>query len=334
MIWVMGRTILPVVGGTGDIEQSFPFGEYTILGRLGEGGMCHVFRARRAGHREELALKLLREEHRSDPRMVDHFVTEADVSLMLSHPNLIRTVDAGETEGRHYIAMELVEGASLKQLIAQCQLAGVPFPPDFSLYIISEVLAGLGAVHAATSHKGRPLGLVHRDVTPHNIFLGFDGRVALGDFGIAQIKAYGDVEIGGALGKIGYLSPEAAAGEEIDHRSDLFSIAIIVYELLTHNTLFEEKDDETTLGVIAEARVPRPRRVNASLSRDVEEVILRGLSKRPRDRFQDAEELRLALEPAWSPFIGNRHGLAAFMTALFRITAPDRQPSRRGSPLR
>jgi eukaryotic-like serine/threonine-protein kinase len=298
--------------------KSAKFGDYTLTGHLGEGGMCHVFRARKKGDLQDCALKMLKEEFRSDERILDLFVTEADLALLLQHPNLVATYDAGEIQGRHYIAMELIEGGNLREIIAECQRSGVRLPADFALFIVSEVLEGLEAVHSARSHAGGRLGLIHRDVTPQNVFVSFDGRVILGDLGIAHIRAYGEADTGIAVGKLGYLSPEQAAGEPIDSRSDLFSLSVILFELLTSSRLYDEGTDREILAAIAEARAPRLRRLKPGLSKSLETTVQRCLMKRPRDRFQTAEEMVLALEPHWSPMIGNPKALGALMCGLFR----------------
>lgn len=305
----------PADKGTGRTAQ---FGEYTILEHLGEGGMCHVFRARRRGDSHDCALKLLKDERRGDEQLHDLFLTEADIALLLDHPNLIHTFDAGEVGGRYYIAMELIEGRTLGQIAARAQKMRLQLPQDFALYMVSEVLEGLHALHNASGRTGRPLGLVHRDLTPQNVFVSWNGRVILGDFGVAHIQAYGDVDPGTAIGKIGYLSPEAVLAEELDHRADIFAAGVILWELLTDRRLFEKGTDEQLMEVIAEARVPRPRGLDPSISRGLEGMVLKALAKRPKDRFESAEEMLYELEPFWSKKIGNPHAVSAFLSGIFR----------------
>ncbi|MCC7382933.1 MAG: serine/threonine protein kinase [Deltaproteobacteria bacterium] len=297
------------------------FGDYVLTGRLGEGGMCHVFRAYKGTPARECAIKMLREERRHDEQIVDLFVTEADLSLLLRHPNLVETFEAGEVSGRHYIAMELIEGGNLREISAQCKRIGIQLPPDFAMYIVSEMLEGLQAVHGAVGHSGDWLGLVHRDVTPQNIFVSFDGRVILGDLGIAQINAYGEAEQGTAVGKLGYLSPEQVSGEPIDARSDLFSLSIVLFEILTGEPLFDGLSEEEVLQSIAEARVPKLRKVKPCLSRDLESFMQRALMRRPRDRFQSAGEMLLALEPCWSTDLGSPRAIGGLLCGLFRDKA-------------
>lgn len=293
------------------------FGPYQIVDRLGTGGMCHVFRARHDDGSIDCALKLLREERRQDEQIRDLFVTEADLALLLQHPNLIRTYDAGEVDDRYYIAMELMEGGTLGEVVKALKERGIPLPPDYAMFILSEILEGLHALHTATGHTGRPLGLIHRDVTPHNIFLSFDGRVILGDFGVALIQAYGDVDPGLVLGKLGYLAPEMIGMEEVDHRSDLFAAGVVLWELLTGERAFDEGTEEEVMEDILEARITRPRKVAPGLSREADSVVMNALARRPKDRFETAEEMLYALDPLWSKELGNPRAIAALVSAVF-----------------
>jgi eukaryotic-like serine/threonine-protein kinase len=302
-------------------KKTLQFGEYLVMEHLGEGGMCHVFRARKRGEPQDCALKMLKDERRNDEQLRDLFLTEADIALLLDHPNLIHTFDAGEVNGRYYIAMELIEGRTLGQLMVRSQKLKMTVPPDFSLYMISEILEGLHALHTASGKTGRPLGLIHRDVTPQNIFVSFDGRVILGDFGVAHIQAYGDADPNQAMGKIGYLSPEAVLAEEIDRRADVFAAGIVLYEILTDTRLFESGTDEELMQRIAEVRIPRPRTKEPWLSKGLESVIMRALARRPRDRFDSAEAMIYELEPYWSKQLGNPHAIAAYMSGIFREEA-------------
>lgn len=315
-------------------QKSVAFGPYFLTGRLGEGGMCHVFRAYKDGTDFDVALKLLKDQQREDERVLDLFVTEADLSLLLKHPNLIRTLDAGEHRDRYFIAMELIEGPNLSDIAHQCARIGVPLPPDFTMFIINEVLAGLQALHDATAKSGRPLGLVHRDVTPSNVFISYDGRVILGDFGIAHIMAYGGTEPGQAVGKLGYLSPEVVTGSSIDRRSDLFGIGIILWELLTGERLFAGSDEEAVMHAIADAQAPRAKKVAPGLPAGVDDVVMTALAKKPKDRFQTADEMSAAMRPHWSTKIGHRPALAGFLAGLFRDDSQRYRERKANPPIR
>jgi eukaryotic-like serine/threonine-protein kinase len=294
------------------------FGQYNLVGRIGEGGMCHVFRARKQDDPVEYAIKLLKEDQRNQDRVLDLFITEADLSLMLNHPNLIKTIEAGEIKGRYFIAMELIEGVNLQDLVLQIENIGVRMPPDFALFIVHEVLQGLGALHGFTGVSGRELDLIHRDVTPSNIFICFDGRVILGDFGVAHIKAYGGADSSVALGKLGYLSPEVTVGDEIDHRSDLFAVGVILWELLTGGRLYFGAEEKAVLQSISEAHAPPIRNVRPGLSPELEKLVTKALSRKPQGRFQTTRAMTEALRPMWTTQIGSNSALSALLAGLFR----------------
>jgi serine/threonine-protein kinase len=300
------------------VAEPVKFGKYSLVGRLGEGGMCHVFRARKIGEPGEYAIKLLKESERDKDRVLDLFITEADLSLMLNHPNLINTIEAGEIKGRYYIAMELIEGVNLQDLVTQVQNIGVRMPPDFALFIINEVLQGLHALHGFTGVSGRELDLIHRDVTPSNIFICFDGRVILGDFGVAHIKAYGGADSSIAIGKLGYLSPEVTVGKEIDHRSDLFAIGVILWELLTGGRLYVGENEKIVLQAIADGQAPSVSAIRPGIFKGLEAVVAKALARKPQDRFQSAIEMVYAIRPMWTTQIGSQSALSALLAGLFR----------------
>lgn len=292
------------------------FGPYLVQERIGEGGMCQVFRARRSDLNIDCALKIIKSALRDDPRVRDFFLTEADLSLLLKHPNLIRSYDAGEVEGRAYIAMELLEGGSLGELTTRLEQESLSLPDDLALYVVSEMLAGLEALHSAKGQSGRPLGIVHRDVTPHNVFLGRDGRVVLGDYGVAHIEAHGmdlDLEV---PGKVAYLAPESLTGKSVDRRADVFSAGVIVYELLLGKKPFEGEDDERVIDRIVDARLERPRRIRPDLPSGLEKIILASLAHRPEQRMATAVEFREALAPFWDAGLANARILGALMKSL------------------
>ena len=302
---------------TGSNAPLTQFGAYRVLAELGRGGMCNVYRARHEDRDYDVALKLLREERRRDPQMVEMFITEADLAMLLDHPNLVRTYDAGEVDGQHFIAMELIEGCTLDRLLRRGREIAAPLPLDFALFAVSEVLEGLHALHTAAGHTGRPLGLIHRDVTPHNIFLAFDGRIILGDFGVTLIQAYGDVDPRLVLGKLGYLAPEMVLMDTVDHRADIFAAGVVLWELITAERLFTGSPEAAVLERIADARVSRPSRYKPSIHPGLDEAVMTALARRPKDRFETAEDMAVALEAFWSRSLANPYGLAAYMNASF-----------------
>jgi serine/threonine-protein kinase len=214
--------------------------------------------------------------------------------------------------------MELIEGGTLQDLLARARQRRIPLAQDFGLFVVSEILEGLNALHSASSRTGRELGLVHRDITPSNIFLSFDGRAVLGDLGALHIQAYGESNPNVVLGKIGYLAPEMVLGEDIDRRADIFAVGVVLYELITSSRLFFGGSDEELMEQIAEVRIARPRRLNPHISRELENIVMRALSRRPKERFETAEEMMYELTTCWSKQIANPYGLAAMMAALYK----------------
>jgi eukaryotic-like serine/threonine-protein kinase len=306
----------PVRGSVADVSGSeIEFGPYRILERLGEGGMCHVFRARRADHERDCALKVLKDEWKGDAKVRQMFTTEADLSLMLEHSTLVKGLDAGEVGDRMFLALELVDGASLGAAMRETESKGFPLPIDLGLFVVSEVLDGLHAMHEAHSAGGEPLHLVHRDVTPDNVFLGFDGRVLIGDLGVVQVQAYGDSS-DVPLGKLGYMAPEMLQGEAVDRRADVFAAGVIAYELLTGHAPFSADEEREALSKLAEARCPRPSHWTPDMDPELEQLLMKALARRPKDRFESAEIMLLELEPHWSKMLGNPFAVRAMLSAL------------------
>ncbi|NJK89667.1 MAG: serine/threonine protein kinase [Myxococcales bacterium] len=277
-----------------------------------------MFRARRDGTDRDVALKVLKDAAREDPKVREMFSTESDVARLLDHPNLIRAFEAGDSDGRPFIAMELIEGLTLAGFQRQLRDRDLVIPPDISLFIVTELLEGLHALHETTNEHGEALGLVHRDVTPDNVFVAFDGRVLLGDFGVTHVHAFGDASPDHVVGKLGYFAPELLGDEAFDRRSDLFSVGVVLFELLSGERLFDVTDDDAGLALISEARLPRLTTWWPMIDRDLEATIQRALAKRPRDRHETAEAFAIELEAHWSRAIGNPFSLRSLVS----IAAP------------
>lgn len=317
-------------------REATRFGPYRVFEKIGQGGMCLVLRARKDQSPRDCALKVLRADRRGDDRLEDLFTTESDLALLVEHPNLIHTYETGDIDGRSYIAMELIEGGTLQQLVTAAAQRRIPIPLDVALFIISEVLEGLHALHQTRGVSGRPLELVHRDVSPQNIFLSYDGRVILGDLGVAMVRAHGPPRSSEVLGKLGYLAPEMVSMGDVDRRADLFAIGVVAYQLLTGVPPFTGKTQEDVLTQIAGGRFVPARRRNPAIRRELDEVFSRALTRRPEDRFDTAEALVHALERFWSKKLANPFLLAALIAAVHecpRVDSAGRPTgSRRSSP--
>jgi eukaryotic-like serine/threonine-protein kinase len=212
-------------------------GRYRLVAELARGGMGVVYLALMRGpgaFSKLLVLKELKPELLDDPAVVDMFMQEARLAACLSHPNVVQTVEAGSDGNRHYIAMEYLDGQSLYRVLSRARRTGRPVPFELQGAILCSALEGLAYAHAARDYEGNPLGIVHRDVSPHNVFIGYDGQVKVLDFGIAKaVTASAETRTGILKGKVAYMAPEQAAGAIVDERTDLFSVGVMLWEAAT-----------------------------------------------------------------------------------------------------
>lgn len=276
-----------------------PFGKYQLLRKIGHGGMAEVFLATAADAppgAPPIVIKRLHRELEGDRDAVDLFLTEADVTIMLRHPNIIRVHDSGEAAGRYYLAMEYVNGKDLDRIMGRLFDKNIRLDPDAAVHILIEVLAGLDYVHRAAAPSGRPLGIVHRDVTPSNIFVSAAGEVKLGDFGVAKLVGFEGWTVQGSIkGKLGYLSPEQVAGEPPAQSIDLWAAAVILFELLAGERLFTGDTELEVMLRIKAAKVRRLRKHNPLAPKPLEAILERALHRRERKRFPSAAAFRDAL---------------------------------------
>lgn len=274
-------------------------GPYELGERLGLGGMAEVFVAYRAGPHgfaKKVALKRILPELAQDARFVAMFCDEARISAPLCHPNIVQVIDFGESHGELFMAMEYVEGVSLAKLLRYVSGRRERFPLGAALFIAHEVLSGLSFAHEACDEQGNPLSIVHRDVSPGNVLIGRAGDVKLADFGIVR-SAYVDRRTypGELKGKVGYMSPEQVMGVEVDPRSDLFTVGIILSEMLIARPLFSGQNEFDILTKIYEADLSALERYGADLPLSAREVLRQALSKAPSDRFASARDFAAAL---------------------------------------
>jgi serine/threonine-protein kinase len=266
--------------------------------------MADVYRAEAPGpdgFAKELAIKVLRGDFGAQPEFLEMFKQEARLASRLAHANVVQVFDFGQVEdGRHFIAMELVRGRTLAQVTGQCRSLPVPMELGLprALQICAQVAAALGYAHRQTD-GGRPLGLVHRDVSPQNVLVSFEGEVKLADFGIARaIGSAGVTRPGVVKGKPAYLSPEQARGEEVDGRSDLFSLGVILWELLTGSNPFQRESDAATVRAVIgpEPELAPPSRWNPSVPPELDRLVLSALEREPDRRVASAEDLARQLQ--------------------------------------
>lgn len=274
---------------------------YVCLDKIATGGMAEVHLARRegtAGFRQLVALKWVLPAYADDPTFVRMFLNEARLAASLDHSNLARVIDFGTLSSRYFLAMEYVHGHDLRAVMHQVakQLPDRRIPLSLAIYVIQSVAAGLHFAHERCGPSGKPLRLVHRDISPSNVLLSFDGEVKLGDFGIAKTTERTQATATSTLrGKLAYMSPEQARSEVLDRRSDVFALGVVLFELTTGFRQFVGDSQYQLLNRVAEGRVTSPREVVPDYPAELESIVMRALAPLPADRFPTALALHEAL---------------------------------------
>ncbi|MFT3692322.1 MAG: tetratricopeptide repeat protein [Kofleriaceae bacterium] len=269
------------------------FGKYQLIRKIGTGGMAEVYLARTSvaqGLNKTLVIKKIHTAYARSRQFVAMFVDEAKIALGLNHPNIIQVFDFGAVADTYFLAMEYVEGIDLLKLLQEAAKARVRLPYGISAYIVQQMVKGLDYAHRKTDEFGEPLGIVHRDISPQNVLLSWDGGVKIVDFGIARARDVHE-EQGVIKGKFAYMSPEQARGDAVDSRSDVFAAGIVLYELVCARPLFHGKGKEA-LEMVKSGQIPRPRDFAPELPPSLEAVILKALAFHRADRFQTARDLQ------------------------------------------
>jgi serine/threonine protein kinase len=306
------------------------FGKYLLVERLGRGGMAEVWKARivgPAGFQRTMVVKRILPHLVEDPHFVQMFVAEARLSARLNHANIVHVFELGDVDGEYFLAMEYVRGRDLVNVMRAQLLRGLP-PPGLGAYVAREVCRALAYAHALTDDNGVPLRLIHRDVSPSNVMIGFDGAIKLLDFGIAKALAEANenkTQTGTLKGKFGYMAPEQVEGKDIDHRADLFAAGIVLHESLTGRRLFKGAHDLQTIQMVREARVDPPSALNAEVPPELDRICLKALARRPEDRYKSCDDMAIDLDQVahgmkWGP---------ERVTVLLRELFPD-EPSNTG----
>lgn len=285
----------PRRAGARPIGDREAYGPYRLLERVAVGGMAEVFRAKRTGvegFEKIVAVKRILAHLSDNKEFVDMFIHEAKMVAGLTHPNIVQILDLGMLESSYFIAMEYVHGRDLRSIQKRAEEKGVRVPLDLAALIVSKVCAALEYAHRKKDDRGRPLHIVHRDVSPQNILISFEGDVKLTDFGIAKAATKATITDRGALrGKLLYMSPEQAWGRPIDKRADIFSLGVVFYELVTGKKPFLASSEGSILDAVRECRVAPPTTINPRIPEKLAFVVMKALDRDPDQRYQDASEM-------------------------------------------
>jgi serine/threonine protein kinase len=300
------------------------FGKYDLLALLATGGMAEIWLARvsgMAGFEKLVVIKRLLDKLAADHEFVEMFLDEARINARLTHSNVVQVLELGQVEGKYFMSMEYVPGLSVSQVGKRATKMLGEVPQEVACGIICQACSGLHYAHDKALPDGTPLGIIHRDVSPQNLILTFEGLVKVLDFGIA--KAHGrqsQTRTGFVKGKFSYMSPEQCLGQSLDRRTDVFALGIVLFELCTARRLFKRGTTYETYTAISNADVPAPRTLNTKIDPAVEAVIVRALQKNPDHRYPTADALQDALEDAMrkAGLRGLPNDLKKFMEATFR----------------
>jgi len=279
------------------------FGKFELLKKIGQGGMAELFLARQTGFAgfEKLVVikRILPALVGSDDsdEFVNMFVDEARLAARLSHPNIVQIYDLGFADGQFYIAMEYVNGVDLRRLLNQCKSRRRELPLPHAVKIVSTVCEALHFAHDSRDSTGRPLGVVHRDISPHNVLVSFDGNVKLTDFGIAKATSGWAKTKGGALkGKLTYMAPEQVYERPVDRRTDVFSAGLVLYEMVTGHRAYHAASEIQLIDLVSAANIRPPLEVRPDLAPTLVAILQRSLAKDPDQRFANALMLQMELE--------------------------------------
>jgi len=274
-------------------------GNYQLLKKLATGGMAEVWLANQIGiegFNRHIVVKRILPHLSEDPEFVQMFLNEAKIASRFNHPNIAQIYDLGQADGQYFIAMEFIHGEDLGRLMRKAWSTGQWIARPLAIRIIAEACKGLYYAHTRNDERGQPLRVVHRDISPQNILISFDGSVKLVDFGIAKAADQASMTKSGAIkGKFAYMAPEQAGGKPLDARTDLFALGLVLYELLTGVRPLKRDSELATLQAALECAIDPPS-VVAEVPGELDDVVMRALSKAPDDRYRDASMFQMALE--------------------------------------
>ncbi len=300
------------------------FGKYTLINRIAVGGMAEIFLARQEGvegFEKTICIKRIRPHLSSQVSFVRMFLNEAKLAAQLNHPNIVQIYDLGRIGESYFIAMEYISGRDMSRVIPKAEKQSIPFPLVYALKIVSNICEGLYFAHNRTDAYGKALNIVHRDITPENCMVSFNGTVKVLDFGIA--KATSQIEqtrAGEIKGKLSYMSPEQCMGKPLDHRSDIFSLGVVAYEWVTGYKLFTGENEMAILKAIIDGKIYPPSYFKEDVPEPVERILMKALEKDREKRYQSAWELQYDLDQflAQQEFSPSNIHISNFMKQLFK----------------
>lgn len=283
---------------SGWVEQRI--GRYVLYDAIASGGMATIHFGRlqsQAGFAKTVAIKKLHQHYAHDPEFVAMFMDEARIAARIQHPNVVTTLDVVSIDNELFLVMEYVEGESLARLWKGEHKAGRRIPPDVACGIAIGVLRGLHSAHEAADETGQPLGIIHRDVSPHNIIVGRDGVARVLDFGVAKVAGQlGSTRKGQVKGKLNYMAPEQANGDELDRRADVYAAGVVLWEALTGRRMRDGVDENTIYSQLISGHVTPPSEVADALPAGIDDVMLKALTKDPGQRYATADDFAEDLE--------------------------------------
>jgi serine/threonine protein kinase len=281
------------------VQPLVRLGRYQIISRIATGGMAEVYLAvhgELSGFRTPVVVKKVLPHLACNPQFIDMFLDEARIASLLDHPNVVRIYEVGRSGAEYFLAMELVQGKPLSAVVRRAHERNELIEHRIAAFVVAQAAAGLHHAHGQTDPLGNPLGLVHRDVSPQNLLLSFEGSVKVIDFGIARaLGRISDTQTGGTKGKFGYMSPEQAKGEEVDLRTDIFALGVVLWEAVCGRRLFQRENDLATMRALIYDPIPKPSSL-VQIAPELEAIIMRALAREPNLRFPNARELANALE--------------------------------------
>jgi serine/threonine protein kinase len=312
-------------------------GRYQILKQLATGSIADVLLARASGlegFARHVVLKRIKPELASEDKFATAFLAEARIAASLNHQNIVQVHDIGEQDGAYFFAMEYVHGEDVRSIIARVRERGEAVPLEIAVAIIMAAASGLHHAHEKVSTSGEKLNIVHRDVAPSNILVGYDGSVKLVDFGLAKAAQRSTTTAAGTLkGKASYMSPEQCKGENVDRRTDTFGLGIVLFELVTAQRLFKGPTEYATMAAVVDGEIPPPSRIRADVPPALDAIILRALSRGVSDRYQTAESFRAAVE-AFAVEYQLRTSNKALSDYLIRLFGQRPEPWEAGGDIR